>query len=322
MIVKFSLRSYEKLRILGNEGIMSTRDVNEATKQKRRKGDRKDAYLVRNLDSMHKFIPYLLPNRCDNEACMSELIDLTEVNKYVNRLNESNPSFKYTLFHVICAAIIKTIASRPRLNWFVSGYRVYERKALSISFVVKKQFEDNAYEALAILNIDKNGDSPIKQIHDKVEAFVTAVRKHDKQDGATDAMDVFTKLPRWLLRILVNTIMRLDANGHLPDSLAKEDPYSSSVFVSNLGSIKMHASYHHLTNYGNNSLFAIIDEKHLHPFFSPDGSVEMREALRLGLTVDERIADGVYFAKSIGLLKKLLEDPELLELPIDSPVEY
>lgn len=301
---------------------MSTRDINETTKQKRRKGDRKDAYLVRNLDSMHKFIPYLLPNRCDNEACMSELIDLTEVNKYVNKLNESNPSFKYTLFHVICAAIIKTIANRPRLNWFVSGYRVYERKALSISFVVKKQFEDNAYEALAILNIDKNGDSPIKQIHDKTEAFVTAVRKHDKQDGATDVMDVVTKLPRWLLRIVVNTIMRLDANGHLPDSLAKEDPYSSSVFVSNLGSIKMHASYHHLTNYGNNSLFAIIDEKHLHPFFSPDGSVEMREALRLGLTVDERIADGVYFAKSIRLLKKLLENPELLDLPIDSPVEY
>lgn len=295
---------------------------NEVREKKRRRGDRKDAYLVRDLDSMHKFMPYLLPNRCDNEACMSELIDLTEVNKYINKLNESNPSFKYTIFHIICAAIVKTIALRPQLNWFVSGYRIYERKAISISFVVKKQFEDNAYEALAILNIDKDGESPIAQIHDKTERFVTAVRKHDKQDGTTDAMDLFTKLPRWLLRILVNIIIRLDANGHLPDSLAKEDPYSSSVFVSNLGSIKMHANYHHLTNYGTNSLFAIIDEKHLHPFFDKDGKVEMREALRLGLTADERIADGVYFAKSIRLLRRLIESPELLELPINSPIEY
>ncbi len=289
---------------------------------KRRRGDRKDAYLVRDLDSMHKFVPYLLPNRCDNEACMSELIDLTEVNKFVNKLNESNPDFNYTLFHVLCAAVVKTIALRPQLNWFVAGNRIYNRKALSISFVVKKKFEDNSYEALAILNIDKEGDAPIDQIHDKVEKFVTAVRKHDKQDGTTDAMDAFTKLPRWLLRIVVRIIIWLDSNGWLPDSLAKEDPYNSSVFVSNLGSIKMHASYHHLTNYGNNSLFVIIDEKHMHPFFNEDGSYEMRDALRLGLTVDERIADGIYFAKSIRLLKKLLENPELLKLPIGTPVEY
>ena len=53
------------------------------TNRKRRRGDRKDAYLLRDLDAMHKFIPYLLPNRCDNEAVMSELIDLTAVNEYV-----------------------------------------------------------------------------------------------------------------------------------------------------------------------------------------------------------------------------------------------
>ena len=57
------------------------------TNRKRRRGDRKDAYLLRDLDAMHKFIPYLLPNRCDNEAVMSELIDLTAVNEYVAKKN-------------------------------------------------------------------------------------------------------------------------------------------------------------------------------------------------------------------------------------------
>ena len=107
------------------------------TNRKRRRGDRKDAYLLRDLDAMHKFIPYLLPNRCDNEAVMSELIDLTAVNEYVAKKNASNPAFRYTLFHVLCAAIAKTVTLRPRLNCFVAGHRVYERKALSVSFVVK-----------------------------------------------------------------------------------------------------------------------------------------------------------------------------------------
>ena len=42
----------------------------------------------------------------------------------------------------------------------------------------------------------------------------------------------------------------------------------------------------------------------------------------LGLTIDERLADGYYYSKTIRLLKKLLENPELLETPANQEVEY
>ena len=48
----------------------------------------------------------------------------------------------------------------------------------------------------------------------------------------------------------------------------------------------------------------------------------MRMSVDLGLTIDERIADGYYYAKTVRLLKKLLENPELLELPLNEEVEY
>lgn len=48
----------------------------------------------------------------------------------------------------------------------------------------------------------------------------------------------------------------------------------------------------------------------------------MRDSVDLGLTIDERIADGYYYAKTVRLFKKLLENPELLELPLSEPVEY
>ena len=48
----------------------------------------------------------------------------------------------------------------------------------------------------------------------------------------------------------------------------------------------------------------------------------MREMLDLGLTIDERLADGYYYSKTIHLLKKLLENPELLETPANQEVEY
>ena len=45
--------------------------------QKRRRGDRRDGRLLRELDSLHFITGIIYPNRCDNEAYISERIDLT-----------------------------------------------------------------------------------------------------------------------------------------------------------------------------------------------------------------------------------------------------
>ena len=50
--------------------------------------------------------------------------------------------------------------------------------------------------------------------------------------------------------------------------------------------------------------------------------MEMKETVDLGLTIDERLADGYYYSKSVQLLKHLLLHPELLEQPADQPVEF
>jgi len=42
----------------------------------------------------------------------------------------------------------------------------------------------------------------------------------------------------------------------------------------------------------------------------------------IGLTIDERLADGYYYSRTVHLLKKLLENPELLERPLNEEVDY
>lgn len=291
--------------------------------KQRRRGDRRDAKLARDLDSMHVFMPFLLPKRTDNEAVMNEVIDLTSVMEYIERKNAGNPDYKYTIFQVICAALAKTVYLRPKMNRFVSGHRTYDRNDLSFSFVVKKKFVDDAHESLAILKMDQESEiSPMDQFHDKLRDIVYSVRVHDKQDSTTDIMDIFKKLPRWLTRMIVGCLNILDYYGKVPAALSKSDPYNSTIFITNLGSIKMSANYHHLVNWGTNSFFVVVGEKYRRPYFREDGSYELRDALELGITVDERIADGLYFAGSIRLLRRLLNEPELLELPFSTPVEY
>lgn len=287
---------------------------------KRRFGDRKDGTLLRNLDGMHFITPLLYPNRCDNEAYISETIDLTNINAYLERKNANETEFRYTMFHLIVAAMIKTITLRPKMNRFIANKNFYQRNEVTASFVVKKQFADEAAEGLAVIHA--KDDSTVDTIHEELRHQIMDCRDVHKVDSSSDSMDFFNKMPRWLGKFLVWIITRLDVHGWVPKSLIETDPYYCSVVLSNLGSIKLKSGYHHLTNWGTCSVFCIIGEKSMRPVFHADGTHEMREMLDLGLTIDERLADGYYYSKTIKLLKTLLENPELLETPAAQNVEY
>ena len=66
----------------------------------------------------------------------------------------------------------------------------------------------------------------------------------------------------------------------------------------------------------------IIGKKKRRPVYDMDGNVTMKKQIDLSMTIDERIADGYYYARTLKLLKKLIENPELLEKPISTEVSF
>lgn len=287
----------------------------------KKRGDRKDATLVRNLDPMHYIVPLLYPNRCDNEAFISERIDLTNIDAYLERRNQENPAYHYNLFQLIVTAVVKVLTLRPKMNRFIANRNLYQRNEVSAAFVVKKQFSDESAEALAFLHT-KETDT-LETIHQEIYRQITSRRKEgSKEDQSTESMDILNRMPRVISRTLVDGIRFLDKHGWAPDFLIATDPYYSSAVLTNLGSIRLHSGYHHLTNWGTNSVFVAIGEKKNRPFYDESGNVTMRDSIDLGLTIDERIADGYYYAKTVRLLRHLLEHPELLERPLNEKVEY
>ena len=50
----------------------------------KKRGDRKDGTLIRNIDGFHFIMPHLMPNRCDAEVYIEEKIDVTELVKYID----------------------------------------------------------------------------------------------------------------------------------------------------------------------------------------------------------------------------------------------
>lgn len=284
-------------------------------------GDRKDGILLRDVDSMHFITPIIFPNRADNEAYISEIIDLTNINKYLESKNFEGIPYKYNLFQVIVTALLKTVTLRPQMNRFIANKNLYQRKEISAAFVIKKIFTDTSEEALAFIH-SKDSDN-IDTIHEDIYRQVSHVRKStSSKDKTSEVMDFFNKLPRFISKAVIGLVRILDIYGKVPASLIATDPYYSTVLLSNLGSIKLKSGYHHLSNWGTTSVFVVIGEKKIRPFFNEDGTYTMKDSVELGLTVDERIADGYYFSKTIRLLKKLLENPELLEKSLSEEVEY
>lgn len=286
---------------------------------KRRRGDRRDGTYLRNIDSMHTIMPLMYPNRCDNEAFISERIDLTNINAYLEKKNADGPAYPYNLFQIMVTAMLKVITLRPKMNRFIADQSIYQRNEVSAAFTVKKIFSDEGGEALAFIHA-KETDT-IDTIHDEIFRQVSLCRSEEK-DPSTAAMDVIQKTPRTLLKTVGAAARFLDRHGWMPQSVIATDPYYASVVLTNLGSIKLHAGYHHLTNWGTNSVFCAIGEKKLRRFDHEDGSSEMKDSLDLGLTIDERIADGYYYSKTVRLLRTLLENPELLDAPLGEKVEY
>ena len=196
---------------------------------------------------------------------------------------------------------------------------MYQRNEVSAAFTVKKVFSDKGGEALAAIH--SKGSDNIDSIHDEIFRQISFCRSEEK-DPSTAAMDVLQKLPGFVLKLVGAAARFLDRHGWMPRSVIATDPFYSSAVLANLGSIGLHAGYHHLTNWGTCSVFCVVGEIKKRPFYNEDGSFEMRESVELGLTIDERLADGYYYSKTIALLKKLLEEPELLEKRLDEKVGY
>ncbi len=235
---------------------------------------RRDAKLIRKLDSLHIFMPLLFPDRCNNEAYISETIDLTNINEYLREKNEileeenegEADFFRMTLFHVIVTAMMKTIRLRPKLNWFIANKRIYQRNEITSSFVVKKKFSDTGAEGLAIIR--GGDDENIDTIREQIRKQVYSLKKDGEKDSSSASMDMIGSLPFFLVRFVAWVCRKLDVHGKVPKTFVATDPYYTSVVLSNLGSIKLKSGYHHLTNWGTNSIFVIVGEKKIRPFFS------------------------------------------------------
>ena len=285
------------------------------TPYKRQRGDRRDGRWVRDVPGLQTIMGHIMPNRTDCECFMLDTFDITELLPYLDAKNATHPDYKTTVFHALIMCVARMIHERPKMNRFIQGFRMYERDEISLSFVCKRRFRDNADEALMVF-VPTEEDT-LTTLSRKIAGDVKETRKSETSTGGIDSViDWFASLPRFILIPAFRIIRWLDFWGKNPKILTDGDPNYTTVLLSNLGSIRCPSVYHHLNNYGTNSIMITVGELHKEERVMPDGTKELRDLLPVGATLDERIADGFYFAKSLKLLKHIAANPEILDMPL------
>ena len=275
--------------------------------------ERRDAVRV-DVDGLHAMFPYVMKNRTDAEVMAQEEIDVTDLLDWMKKENEENGT-NYKIFHAVCTAIAKTMYHRPLLNRFISGRYYWQRKEISLSFTAKRQFADGAQESLVFMTA--KDDMVIDDFSKKILGDVTKMREAGKND-LDDLMDKIAKFPRWFMEIFFWIVYRLEYHGIMPKALTDGDSNYASIFLTNLGSIGAGASYHHLNNYGTNSFFVIIGTM----FKKNDAEGRERTYLPMSVILDERIADGFYFVRSLKYFEWLMQHPDELKKPLKELGEY
>ena len=274
-------------------------------------GDRRDGKKVRDIHGMQNILIDFKPNRCDSTVYMNSKIDMTNFVKYMDKLKKKEEGLTY--YHGIVDIMAKTLYSRPFMNRFIANRTMYMHNEVSLASTIKVEFSDTSIEALMVIKVDP--EDTLLDVSRKTKEKVDAIRKkkNESKGNANGAADMVGKLPKPLRVFAVGSLKWLDSHGWLPKSITDDNLYYSSAILSNIGTFKVGAIYHNLTNFGTASSLITFGE-----IKEENGKYYME----MGATIDERIADGFYFCKALKLIEYMFMTPELMMKPAGEKVKY
>ncbi len=279
--------------------------------------DRPDGKKVQQAHALNALMPYMMNGRNQSAVYYDKDIDVEAALLYVRAKNASlGPKHeipeqeRFSLFALVLAALVRTIAIRPGLNRFIHGRALYQRNEIAISFVVKQTMTEAAPEGSAKVYFKPEDD--LDAVTLKVNKAIAYVREVGEGGDGEEIAKLAHRIPG-AKALVIGLYKILDRFNLAPGSLLRVDPFYATLFFANLGSIGLDTPFHHLYEWGNASFFVVMGK--LTQKDSHRGLAGARHHhINFKVTLDERISDGLYFARSAAIFYRLLSSPELLDM--------
>ena len=272
---------------------------------------RSDGVQVKNLEPLMKIIPYIMYDRNDALNYNYEEVDCSVLDSYIKNYTKS----ELTYMHILIATFIRTMHKFPELNRFIVNGKLYQRDTVTMSFNVHRSLRGETCET--VLKIGFNGTETLAQVCEALDAAIAENTAMGESNDTDDLAKVIMAIPPFLYKPAVRFLMWMDRHNILPKDIIEASPFHTSFYITNLKSLGIGTVLHHIYNFGTCSQFVSMGKERYIPVVDGKEHITIKKMLQLGLTTDERICDGLYFARAVRYMKKLLAHPEMLENEIE-----
>lgn len=270
-----------------------------------------DGVRVKDQEPIMKIIPYIMYDRNDALNYNYQEVDCTVLDEYIQNYTAG----ELTYMHILIATFIRTMHKFPELNRFIVNGKMYQRERVTMSFNVHRSLRGETCET--VLKIGFTGTETITQVAKALDAAIAENTTVGDCNDTDDLAKIIMAIPSCLHKSAVRFLMWLDRYNMLPKSVIDASPFHTSFYITNLKSLGIGTVLHHIYNFGTCSQFVSMGKERYIPVVDGKEHVTIKKMLQLGLTTDERICDGLYFARAVRYMKKLLSHPEMLENEIE-----
>lgn len=274
---------------------------------------RTDGYRVRTNDAMYELVPHIMPKRYDASNSIMQQIDLAPLQDYIRKKRRQGISVNH--MSIIIAAYLRVVSQNPYLNRFCMNKKIYARNHFCVSFVTLTPGK----ESDTVTKLYFNLDDTVFDVNAKVQAAIERIQNPDAETPLDRLMASLLRVP-FLVTAAVDILKLLDRFFTLPFSVVDASPFHTSLFVTNLASIRTNTIYHHLYEFGTTGVFVSMGQPR--KIAVPNGeTTEERKIMELGIVTDERIANGHYYGRCFREVAQYFRNPELLETKPESIVQ-
>ena len=279
---------------------------------------RPDGRTIQNLEPMQMIMPYIMKTRTDSMNMYEDTFACEPMDAYIKEKAAEGINLSY--MQIIIAAVVRLIALRPQLNRFCMNGKIYARPKIWVSFVVHPTLRDESVGTTIKLCFE--GTETILEIAEKINEAIANETINRKGENGTDKLlrTLMKKIPGPFIKLVVNTLLWMDKHNIMPKAIIELSPFHTSFFITNLKSLGINHIYHHTYEFGTTGLFFAMGKEKVVPVYKGNEVVPEKQ-MGFGLVSDERFCDGLYFALSLRKLRRFMQNPSVLEKPLDKKVE-
>lgn len=267
------------------------------------KTTRPDGTLVRTRP-YQRILSFLSPSRNSAITYMECNVPAENLVRWIAEQRERGARIDVAV--CVMAAMAITLDSAPRVNRFIAGYRLYQRKERKLTLSVLQKKNDRSAQ-VGTVSLCVGQEWTMGRLVSELNHAIDGERS-GRTSPTEREIGFFLSLPRPVLSLAINVLKWLNHHNLLPAGLIANDPLFCSAFITNVGSIAMDPPYHHLYEWGNCPVFVMVGRIREMPV-AENGKVIAKSMLPVRFSFDERIDDGINANVGLQAFRAALSNP-------------